>query len=146
MFDWQPNGTHKYRIEGDTIFVQISGTTDAAELLKTFEVSQHIAEKYGYVLSVTDARQGGTLTPAARKAHAQWAREHPGRLTANIVFGAPRAPGILINLVAHALRTTIGFDMGLLFARDEAEALVFVARERLRLTKAVMARQTSPQS
>ncbi len=122
------------------MFVQVNGTTEADELMRSIAASADIAERYGYVISVTDARNGGTLTPAARKAHAQWAREHPGRLTANIIFGAPRAPGILINLVAHALRATIGFDMGLLFARDEAEALELLARERARLVRALAAR------
>lgn len=146
MSQWQQNGSHRYRIEGDTMFVQVNGATDAAELLNSFAASSGIADRYGYVLSVVDARNGGTLTPAARKAHAQWAREHPKRLTANIVFGAPRAPGVLINLLAHALRTTIGFDMGLLFARDEAEALLFAARERSRLAKAARDRPSNSRS
>ena len=133
MSDWKPNGRHRYRIEGDTMFVQVDGPTDVDEIRTSVAVSTPIADKYGYVLSVTDARLGGALTPAARKAHAQWARENPGRLTANIIFGAPRAPGVLINLIAHALRASIGFDMGLHFAKDEAEALVLVARERARL-------------
>lgn len=143
MSDWKPNGRHRYRIEGDTMFVEVNGPTDADELLNSFAVSTPIAEQYGYVLSVTDARLGGSLTPAARKAHAQWARDNPKRLTANIIFGAPRAPGVLINLIAHALRASIGFDMGLHFAKDEAEALALVVRERARLvSKIEQTRQT----
>lgn len=140
MSDWQQIGPHLIAVEGDILYVRARGAIDVPELLWMIDRCDEVVDRYGYVITLSDATEGTTMTPEARQCQAEFSRQHRDRLTVSILFGVNRVASVLINLIARALKMTIGFDMRLIFARDEADALLHVSRERARLAALAEAR------
>ena len=67
MPTWIPLGTHRYYCEADVLFAELHGDIDLDVIQGLWPIAESIEQTCGYVISVFDARDAKSITPAARR-------------------------------------------------------------------------------
>ena len=55
-------GPHHFRIEGDLSVVVVMGDVEAEHVVSLQQISRQLVDKYGYTLTLVDARKAGTMS------------------------------------------------------------------------------------
>lgn len=133
-------GTHVVEVRADTQILRLSGECTEADLRAFLRIGGELSARYGYYISITDARRSTGVTPEARRLGAAWVREHPEWLTASIVFGASRTARVLMNLIVRASQLLSKRSEPVLMVETEQEAFAQADVERKRLLAEVRRR------
>lgn len=128
---WLPMGRHRFRIDGDILFVEIAGALNLDEMKVLTEQSLHLGSQYGYVLVLINAARASVSTPEARKYQAETLRDQIFP-SCTALYGASALARGLTTLVARAIELLTGKQMPSVFTSDEATAREVLARARLR--------------
>ena len=67
MPTWSPLGTHRYYCDSDILFAELHGDVDLELIQELWPIAGSIEQTFGYVISVFDARDAKSITPAARR-------------------------------------------------------------------------------
>ena len=140
--DAVPIGPHRLWTEDDVLGIVIQGTLEADHAQAINQFSLDLIQKHGYSLILVDAQAAAHVTAETRRIAAAFRREHPVP-TANAIIG--------LNVVIRALATLVYRGLALVdeapqlmeMFKSEAEALAWLAAQRLRL-RAQAARAPKP--
>lgn len=129
MNTWTHFGRHRYRTDGDIIYVLHEGTLTVEELGIELDLFDSLGARYGHAYLIIDGSQKAPpLSPELRRYAAERYRNKkpPGT---TILFGAgllTRTAAILVN---KALRL-LGGAADIYFTETEAQAVALVAKLR----------------
>lgn len=131
--NWQSIGSHRYYVDGDTVYVRFGGDITREYLVVQFELARSLIARCGYMLYVIDASAGGGLPPEVRRLQAEYSLESDNERLAAIIYGASLLVRTLASLSIRAARLISGRQNSIEFVRDEAEALRLHAERRQQL-------------
>lgn len=121
---------HAYREEGPLLFVHTNGTLSLEDIQAMFELHTKIKKKYGYLLVLYDAKNGGSMSPEARKYAAEHTRPEVMH-TASAIFNISYPARVIATLVHRATKVLSKLPIGPMeFFATEAEARAFLDKFR----------------
>jgi hypothetical protein len=125
-------GTHRVRVEGDTVLTRYIGVPELADVRRIHAHFDRVLAEHGRLFLINDMHRTGIPATATRKWIAEWARNNPVAGLAN--FGASLPVRALQALI---LRATALFGahqpVHPLHFAGEAEAFAWVAARRRQL-------------
>ncbi|MBP6742699.1 MAG: hypothetical protein KA244_07620 [Deltaproteobacteria bacterium] len=130
---WQQAGNQLYRIEDDTQWLRIQGIVEESELRTITESGREIARQRGYYIVLCDATHGTGMSPQARQYNAGFNKANQGLHGVSVVYGVSSTARVMLNLVFRGMTLLALRPPAVIFAKDEAEALLIAQTERLRL-------------
>jgi hypothetical protein len=127
--DWQTQGSHFYRVDGDFIRWRLHGPIELEDLRLMFEVWARVAQAYGGCMTVLDVRDGVSLSAQARHYVGQRSRTVPLKGSTAIV-GASFMLRTIVTLLQNASRL-LGRALPMAyFCNTLEEADDWIAKER----------------
>lgn len=129
-------GAHRFWVESDLSVVVVSGDVEADHVVSLQQANHRLFDRYGYTLTLVDARKAGTMTPGARRASALHQRQHsiPGAVG---VFGIGLMVRALVALYTRTVSLFSTTQRETALFQTEDEARVWLDSQRLRLRTAV---------
>lgn len=125
-------GLHRLEIDGDLMHWEAHGALDVDDLRKIIAIGEELSARYGRYYSLIDARQGITVTPAARRYSAEWERSHRGPRAFTVIFGANPVLRALVTLLNRATELVLGRAPEVVFVKSEPEARAVITQDRAR--------------
>ena len=129
MPDWEQRGGFRCYRDADILFLEIHGVFSVEDAEQMFELSDSIRLKFGYVLTVFDAKDAKGMTAAARRLVGQRSREENIH-GASAVIGASFPIRTLVQLLRNAIRLFGGNQSPIMFCATADEALQWLAEQR----------------
>ena len=120
------------REEGDTIVLILHGLVNSEHIEVTHPRSVAVAQRYGYALTMIDARDATSMSAQARRTSADLNRRQPLR-SANAIFGANLITRTVATLLWRAVSLISTQRADLAFFATESEALAWLDLQRLKL-------------
>ncbi len=127
-------GPHWIWIEGDMCVTVIDGDTTPEHVIAMQRKSRLLFDEFGFILSLVDARQAGTITPEARRLSASYQREHPVP-GAVAVFGVGAVLRAINALYSRAVAYLTNSQREMALFQTEAEARAWLDGQRRRLRR-----------
>jgi hypothetical protein len=137
-------GTHTLEVREDIQIFRLNGECTEADLRALIPIGDEVIARYGYLISITDARRSTGITPEARRFNAEWVRDHPERLAVSIVFGASLPARVLIKLLVRAVQLISKRSEPILMVESEKDAFALAEVERKRLLAEALRRGFTP--
>lgn len=137
-------GKHTLELRGDVQLLQIHGDISEKDVREMIPIGEALTARYGYYLSISDARKAGNLSPEARRCNAEWVRDHPDSVGLSVVHGAGLAVRVVVSLAMRATALLSKRPYRVAFADSEEEALALVDAERPRLRAEAIRRGWKP--
>lgn len=133
------------RVYDDMLLHVAFGKMTVADSMMTFQFSERIAAKYGYVLVLVDSSRDGSATAEARKHQVDTLRKRiiPSQTA---VFGINAVSRATITLMVRAVELVTGKRLCLEIASDEAAARRILDKARVRFQAARQAQELSKTS
>jgi len=127
-------GTHRVRLEGDTVFTRWIGPPELADVIKLDELFQLVVSKHERVFLVHDMSRSGLPSRETRRWIANWLLEQP--LAGVVSFGASLPVRVLQSLLTRGA-SLLGRKPAVLSVQvgSEAEAFAWVEARRRQLTQ-----------
>ena len=128
-------GPHRFWRDNDLSIVEVVGDLDADHVALLQQATRPQFEANGYTLTLVDARQAGTMTPAARRASALYQRTNsmPGAVG---IFGVSQLASTLVALYSRAIALFSKRERETAVFRTEPEARDWLDAQRLKLRAA----------
>lgn len=132
MADEQTIGTHRLRIEGDTVVTRWIGVPLFEDVRTIYRQLELTLAEHGRLFIINDMRQSGLPSAQARQWIAKWALNLP--ITAVINFGASLPIRVLQSLILRA-SALLGNQpkVEIVHCSSEAEAFAWIAAHRRKL-------------
>jgi hypothetical protein len=125
-------GRHRLEVVDDVVLWVAHGPCDVDDLRQVIAVGEELAARYGRYYSLIDAREGITITPAARRYSAEWERARGGSKAYTVIFGASTFLRTLVTLINRAAELILSRSPEIVFVATEAEARAHIAADRKR--------------
>jgi hypothetical protein len=130
MPEWVSQGTHRFQVDGDLLVIEVHGLFTEQDARLIYRFSDPMAEAYGYVLSIFDARGYGGITPEARRYIGEQQRIRIHIVGATAVVSASFIVRTLATLLNHAGRLFGRPETPLHFCASPEEAQEWIAAQR----------------
>lgn len=103
MPTWNPVGTHRYYCQADLLFSELHGDIQLDDIQQLWSIAESIEQTCGYVITVFDASDCKSITPAARRYIGEKNRV---RIVVGpvLLMGAGFAMRIMVRLLQQAAR------------------------------------------
>lgn len=131
---FQRLGKHYVRVDGDIIWFFQMGQLELDEVMQMFQIGYGVAERYGYMLILGDARNALPPTAEARRYQLEQIKRR-SLPSHTAIYGANFVVRAVVTLTQRAVELITGSPPPMSFAKDEAAArkCLDAARINLRL-------------
>lgn len=129
MTNEQIIGTHRMRVEGDTVLTRYIGVPELVDVQAIHRHFDRVLAEHGRLFLINDMRRSGVPSAATRRWITEWARTNVVRGIAS--FGASLPIRMLQTMLYHASKL-LGSqpEINVHHCADEAEAFAWVASQR----------------
>jgi hypothetical protein len=131
MEQWQSIGSHKARIEGDTLYLRFVGDLSLEETKAMMALQEQILAREGRIFCITDLRQGGAFSPEGRRYLAEWNKRHSVSGVAQ--YGGSLFVRVMATLMLGAIRALGGNLPEMKYVGNEEEGRAWIAEKRRKL-------------
>lgn len=122
--------SHAYREEGALLFFHTNGVLSLEDMQAMFGLHAKIKKEFGYLLVLYDAKNGGSMSPEARKYAAEHTRPEVMH-SASAIFNISYPARVIATLVHRATKVISKLPIGpMAFFATEAEARAFLENFR----------------
>lgn len=122
-------GTHRVRVEGDTVLTRYVGVPELEHVMAIHQHFDRVLAEHGRLFVINDMSRSGIPTAEARRWIAEWARAH--KIVAIVNFGASLPIRMLQSLVLNAAALLgSGPSVKTVNCANEAEAFAWIAAHR----------------
>ena len=127
-------GTHRVRIDGDTVLTRYIGVPELEHVQAIHAHLDRVLAEHGRVFVVNDMRRTGVPSTATRGFISDWARSHPVAGVAN--FGASLPIRVMQAMIMRA-SALLGrkLNVVVIHCASEADALAWVDARRRELSR-----------
>lgn len=122
-------GTHRVRIDGDTVLTRYIGVPEHAHVLAIHQRLDRVLAEHGRLYIINDMSHSGMPSTATRRWIAEWAQHHP--VAGLVNFGASLPVRLLQALILRA-SSLLGRPLPVIpvHCSNEAEAFALIAARR----------------
>lgn len=125
-------GRHVLRTKDDTFFLTCHGQMNRDEAIVVHAEIEGILRRIGHAFIVVDVRDGDGATPECRRWIGEWNERH--RATGVAIYGnTGTAARSIIAMVFAIIRFCRKSSLPMMWVKNEAEAMAWVAAERNKL-------------
>lgn len=132
MDQWQEVGTHRVRVEEDTLYIRFIGDVSLEHTMAIMRMQEQILEKHGRLFAITDLREGGAFLPDGRRYLAEWNKKNT--VTGVAQYGGSLMPRVMATLMLGAIRALGGRVPEMKYVNNEEEGRAWVAEQRRKLS------------
>lgn len=137
---WQVVGQQRFRVDGDTVYWDVSGDISGHELTTIFEECFRVQGTYGYTLCHINVAGEWSFPPEAREALAHFHRTHTA-IGATAVVGISAKMAMFIDLVLRGVAKVSGKRHNTRFFRTAQEAAAWHGEERAQFRENLRAKE-----
>jgi len=138
MMEGEPNndsvlmGTHRIRIDRDTLFVTVRGMLTGEDMLALIQHFIHVKREHGCLFILYDGRECTGINADARRMASGAARPESDA-TLRVAFGVPYTVRVMLNMLLRAQKVLLNRDIPIRVFEHEKEAHEYLEKERERL-------------
>jgi hypothetical protein len=131
---FEPLGTHRIQIDGDTLVLVVRGTMTFDDMRRLLDHFAPIKREHGALFILYDGRQCTGMDLAARKL-GSYGRPGDGEANLRVAFGLPFTVRVLLNMLLRAQKILFNRNVHVHVFEHEKEAWAFFKTERDKMRK-----------
>lgn len=143
--NWQVVGQQRFAVQEDLVAWDAQGDLTADELIRILGAGLVVQAEYGYALFLIAMVGPWSFPPAARRALAEFHRQHKA-VGATAVVGITPTMRMLVDLVLRAVALFSGRRPHARFFRTHAEGQVWLSEQRELGKQGLLVHERSPKT